>query len=112
MARKGFAASPLQRHKVAGESSILSGRGPCDPCHVIDRSLLTVGQDDELAVVALTRDEHRAYDEGALDLLPSLEVAGRDELAFAVKRFGLLRTLERVTNQRWCPIDNDARRAA
>lgn len=94
-------ASPAQRHKVASMPCIVTGWGPCDPAHLIDRSLTTVGQDDPRAVVPLRRDVHRMYDTGHFDLLPYLEPNYREELAFAVERVGLLATLRRVTNTRW-----------
>jgi hypothetical protein len=112
VARKGFAASPAQRLKCAGAMCIACGQGPgCHPAHVISRAALSEGQDDPLAVVPLCPPEHRLYDTGRLDLLPSLEAGGRDELAFAVKRYGLLRTLQRVTNTRWRPLGERARAA-
>jgi hypothetical protein len=76
-----------------------------DPAHVIDRSVLGEGQDEQLAVVPLCRPHHVAYDNGRLDLLPYLESEGwREHLAFAVARYGLVRTLERVTNVRWTEV--------
>lgn len=74
--------------------------GPIDPAHIIDRSLLTEGQDEPLAVVGLGRALHTRYDENGFDLLPFLERKARKELGFAVERFGLLATLRRVTNDR------------
>lgn len=96
----GFAASPAQREKVKGAACVACGREPCDPAHLLPRSLLSIGQDDPRAVIALCRDDHRAYDQGSLDLLPFLEPVYRTELAYAVNRFGLVATLRRVTNTR------------
>ena len=96
----GFAASPAQRDKVRGASCCACGRQPCDPAHLIPRSLLTVGQEDTRAVIPLCRECHRSYDEALIDLLPHLEPIFRTELAFAVNRFGLIPTLRKVTNQR------------
>lgn len=96
----GFAASPAQRDKVRGAACACCGGTPVDPAHLIPRSLLTIGQDDPRAVIALCRACHRAYDQGSLDLLPYLEPTYSTELAFAVNRFGLARTYRRVTNNR------------
>lgn len=96
----GFAASPAQREKCREASCAACGRSPCDPAHLIPRSLLSVGQDDPRAVIPLCRDDHRFYDEGSLDLLPFLEPLYGTELGYAVNRFGLVATLRRVTNTR------------
>jgi hypothetical protein len=66
----------------------------------LSRGQLIDSQDDPLAVVPLCREHHRAYDTGQLDLLPYLEPHWRDELAFAVQRYGLISTLRRVNNHR------------
>lgn len=71
--------------------------------HVIDRSLTTVGQDDPLAVIPLRIDKHTEYDDHRLDLLPYLADRYDNILAFAVRRVGLITTLERVTGLRWRP---------
>jgi hypothetical protein len=51
----------------------------------------------------LCREHHRAYDEERLSILEFLEPRFREELAYAVENFGLLTTLQRVTNSRWVP---------
>ncbi|HEX3803152.1 MAG TPA: hypothetical protein VHV75_09950 [Solirubrobacteraceae bacterium] len=95
-------ASPEQRQFVRGKFCLECGTAPADPCHIIDRSLLGEGQDDTRAVFPLCRTHHDAYDSRSLDALPLLEQDGwREHLAFAVGRFGLVRTLERVTGERW-----------
>ena len=105
--RRGISpASTAQREKTREALSVVSGRPDCDPAHLLPRSLLTEGQDDPRAVIPLTRDEHGLYDTGRLDLLP-YEPRFREEMAFAVQRFGLLRTLERVSNTRWTPINTE-----
>ena len=93
-------ASSAQREKVREEWCVACGRflGECDPAHLIDRSLLTEGQDDPRAVVALCRTDHRDYDEGRLDLLPFWQRFAV-ELGFAVERFGP-RALRRISNTR------------
>ena len=97
---KSFAASPAQRRKVAGQPCAICLSSPCDPAHLIDRSLTTIGQDDPLAVIPLCRTHHRRFDENGLDILPALEPHYRPELAFAVQRVGLAATYRRVTNRR------------
>jgi cytochrome c553 len=96
----------VQRATVADQACIVcdTHAGHCDPAHIISRAALTDGQDDPRAVVALCRSCHDGYDERGGDLLPYLEPRHRAELAFAVERYGLIRTLERVTNQRWGPV--------
>lgn len=96
-------ASPAQRAKCREQACVVCRQpAPSDPAHLIDRALLSAGQDDPLAVVPLCRTDHDAYDSGLLDLLPYLEPHRRDELAFAVQRYGLLASLRRVTNDdRW-----------
>jgi hypothetical protein len=99
----GFAASKAQRDKCRFATCAVCGGTPCDPAHLIPRSLLSIGQDDPRAVIALCRADHRAYDQGSLDLLPYLEPTYSTELAYAVNRFGLARTYRRVTNSRSLP---------
>lgn len=96
----GFAAAPGQRAAVRGRACLVCAQGPCDPAHLIDRSLVA-DEADPLAVIPLCRECHRLYDEAGLDLLPFLEPHHREHLAFAVQRHGLLRTLVRVTNRQW-----------
>lgn len=99
-------ASTGQRLAVQGRACIVCRQhdDACDPAHLIDRSLLTEGQDDPRAVVPLCRSCHDGYDERGGDLLPYLEPHYRAELAYAVERYGLLRTLQRVTGQHWAPV--------
>lgn len=97
-------ASPVQRKRVEGWGCLVCAERPVDPAHVIDRSLLSEGQDHALAVVPLCRPHHDEYDSRRLDLLPYLESQPwRQVLGFAVARFGLVSTLERVTGERWQP---------
>lgn len=96
-------ASHAQRVKVKGETCVVCEQWPVDPAHLIDRSLCPIGQDDERAVIGLCRKHHSEYDEGKLSLLEHLEPWARQELAYAVERFGLIATLERVTNTRYVP---------
>jgi hypothetical protein len=97
-------ASPAQREKVKGAPCVVCGNYEAvDPAHLIDRSLLTEGQDDPRAVISLCRTHHREYDDGLISVLEHLEPRHREELAFAVERFGLISTLNRVTGLRWEP---------
>jgi hypothetical protein len=67
-------ASEEQRAKVKNALSIVSAKGPCDPAHLWPRS--KGGCDSADCVVPLLRTEHRAYDDGRLDLLPALVAGG------------------------------------
>ena len=73
------------------------------PAHVIDKSVCGDGGGDPRAVIPLCAETHRLYDTGRVSILEYLEPVYREELAFAVERYGLLNTLIRVTNQRWTP---------
>lgn len=97
-------ASPEQRAKVKDRVSILGGEGPCDPCHIWPRSL--GGCDDPLCVFPATREEHRAFDQGHLDVLPALLAHGYvAELQHALGHANgdLLALLERVTGDTYVP---------
>ena len=109
-------ASPAQREAIETRACVVCRQheGGCDPAHLISRAAATDGQDEPLAVVSLCRVCHDRYDgrQGPpLDLLPHLEPHGRDVLGFAVQRYGLLRTLQRVTNTHWLPVESDRRAA-
>jgi hypothetical protein len=97
-------ATPTQRAKVRDRACIVCDAHPCDPAHLIDRSLAPSAGDDSRAVVPLCRRCHREYDDGQLDLLPHLEPRWREEIAFAVEAVGLLSALRRITGQRWAPV--------
>jgi hypothetical protein len=108
MKRGSFAGSRRQQEAVRDKACIVCTASPCDPAHLIDKSLAT-DLGDPRAVVPLCRRCHRAYDEGGLDLLPYLEPRWRVELAFAVERVGLLSTLQRVTNDKsWSTLRDAA----
>lgn len=97
-------ASPEQRAKVKGAVSIVSGEGPCDPAHLVDRSL--GGCDDPLCVVPLVRSEHRAFEAGELDLLPALIAHGLTaEVQHALGHLegNVIGLLEKLTGERWQP---------
>jgi hypothetical protein len=104
-ARASFAASPAQREKVADQPCLVCWQGPCDPAHLIPRSLAPDHGGDPIRVVPLCRRHHRDYDEGGLDLLPHLSLAWRHELAHAVLDHpsGMVGALQRITNQHWGP---------
>lgn len=101
-----FAASPAQREKVADHACIVCWQGPCDPAHLIDRSLAPDHGGDPIRVVPLCRRHHSDYDVGLLDLLPHLSPHWRHEVGSAVTVHpgGLIGALERITNQRWGPV--------
>jgi hypothetical protein len=102
--RSSFAASPAQREKVADQACIVCWKGPCDPAHVVPRSLAPDRGGDPIRVVPLCRLCHTHYDQGVLDLLPHLNVmAWRHELAHAVLVHpgGIVGALERITNTNW-----------
>jgi len=92
-------ASDAQRAKVLGRRCLVCGARPVDPAHLVSRALGGCDQPD--CVVALCRIHHRAFDRGALDLLPRLEPDHRRELAHAVEHLGLVGALRRVTGRRW-----------
>jgi len=98
--RRQFApASTAQRDAVRGARCIVCGaRTAIDPAHLVPRSL--GGCDHPLCVVALCRTHHRAYDRGALDLMPHLEPHYRAQVAHAVAHLGLIGTLRRLTGRR------------
>lgn len=100
---RGFAASAVQREKVAGERCLVCRREvQCDPAHVVPRS--RGGCDHPDCVVPLCRWCHDRYDCGALDLLPWLEVRrmhGLPELAHGLEHVGLLHLLRITTGQVW-----------
>lgn len=105
-------ASPKQRAKIAEEVSIVSGREGCDPAHLWARG--AGGCDHPDCVVPLTREEHRAYDDGKLDILPFLIRDGRiPELQHALEHANgsLTRLLHRVTGERHWPESEIERRA-
>jgi hypothetical protein len=100
-------ASPEQRAKVKVEAScVVCGSDHVHPAHLIDRSL--GGDDDPRAVVALCPAHHREYDDDFLSLVEYLEPYYREEVAYAVMTVGIVRALERLTNQRWAPIERAA----
>jgi hypothetical protein len=97
-------ASPAQRAAVAGRGSIVSGETPVDAAHLTPRAW--GGCDDPLCVVPLTRAEHRAFDDGRLDILPFLIAHGCwAELAHAVEahRMDPIALLHRCTGERYVP---------
>jgi hypothetical protein len=91
-------ASTDQREAVRDRACVVCRQGPCDPAHVIDRSI--GGDDHPDAVVPLCRTCHTAYDEGGMDLLPYLEPHYRDAQAYAVSLVGIARAYDRITNSR------------
>lgn len=98
--KRTLAVERKLRESINGRSCAVCGQQPVDPAHVIDRSLAN-DHGDPRSVVPLCREHHDEYDDHRLDLLPYLEGRFRSQLAFAVERFGLLSTLQRVTGEIW-----------
>lgn len=98
-------ATEEQRALVRDVACIVCAQGPCDPAHLIDRSLAPSWGDDPRIVVALCRRCHRLYDDHDLDLSPFLEPYYRDAVAVAVQAVGLFRALNRITGKAWMPIE-------
>ncbi len=90
-------ASPPQREKVAGARCLVCGRVPCDPAHLVPRSL--GGCDEPDCVVPLCRSCHRDFDERRLCLLPYLEPGPQAELAHAVLHLPLVAVVERLAGE-------------
>lgn len=103
--RSGFTpASREQRAAIKDRGSIVSGEQPCDGAHLTPRAL--GGCNHPLCVVPLTRIEHRAFDDGKLDILPYLYAHGLyDEIAHAIQEhhLDLVSLLQRLTGVRWAP---------
>jgi ferredoxin len=98
--------TPAQRERVRDLACIVCGEcvGYCDPAHVIPRAVTSVdAANDVRAVVPLCPIEHRAYDEGRLDLSPYLEPRWRDSAEWAVGAVGLFAALRQITGERWVP---------
>lgn len=96
----GFAASPAQREKVAGQRCIVCLASPVDPAHLCPRAM--GGCTHPACVICLCRKDHEAYDAGRLDLLPYFE-AFRVEFQHALEHLAPLRLLHVVTGVRWAP---------
>lgn len=104
-------ATPAQRAAVEGRACIVCASHPCDPAHVIDRSMAPSAGDDPRATVPLCRRCHELYDDGSLDLSPYLEPHWRSAVAWAVEAVGLFRAVRRITKRSWAPVE-DAQEAA
>ena len=106
--RPGFTAtSPAQRAKVSGARCTACGVGEAiDPAHLAPRA--AGGCDAPDCVLPLCRHCHRAFDDGRLDLLSHLGPEHRPELAHALGHLGLIALVERVTAERWGPLERCA----
>lgn len=91
-------ASKAQRAKCHDVACLVCGEWGCEPAHVVSRAQGGCAAPE--CVVPLCHRDHRAYDLGALDLLPFLEPSWRDEQAHAVSHLGIARAYRRVTNDR------------
>jgi hypothetical protein len=100
---RGFAASPAQRRKVAGQVCAVCQQEPCDPAHLTPRGFR--GCDDADCVIALCRLHHEAFDNSTLDLCPHLSGAGFErELAHMQGHYSdPLSVLVRLSGCRWVP---------
>jgi hypothetical protein len=102
-------ATSEQRALVKDRACVVCGRQPCDPAHLVDRSLAPLAGDDPRAVVPLCRaTHHREFDEGQLDLSAYLEPHWRESIAWAVEAVGLFPALRRITKRRWQPVEEAA----
>lgn len=101
-------ATPEQRLAVAEKACIVCAKGPCDPAHLIDRSLAPSWGDDPRIVIPLCGLCHYFYDHDELDLSPHLEPRYREQVAVAVEAVGLFRALNRITGKRWAPVEQES----
>lgn len=93
-----MAATERQRAAVVGRRCIVCGTDRrVDPAHLFPRSLGGCG--DALCVTALCRRCRRAYDRGELNLLPYVEPAWRQQVAYAVRHVGLIGALRPLTGE-------------
>ncbi len=105
--RKAVAvASREQAAKRSAGVSIVSGASHgLDAAHLCSRAL--GGCDHPDCTIPLTREEHRAFDAGELDLLRYLVPHHVDEIAHALHHYrgDLVALLERLTGTKWHPAD-------
>lgn len=106
---RGFAASPAQQAKIRDLACIVCGRdrheAKIEAAHVYPRRLASC--DCAEGVVALCHEDHRAFDEGKLDLLPALIAHGyRAEVAHAFLEHDapFAEVLKQVTGVSWKPV--------
>ncbi len=100
-------ATPDQRERVKDRACIVCAAHPCDPAHLIDRSLAPGSGDSSAMVVPLCRPCHRAYDDGDLDLTPYVEPHWRDAVACAVEAVGLIGALRRISKRQWTVVPSE-----
>jgi len=94
---RGFAVSTAQRAKVKDARCLVCHSAPCDPAHLVGRTLDKDG--DPRHVIPLCRRCHTCYDTGSLDLLPH-EAGFREEMGYAVSLYGSVSTIKRVANNK------------
>lgn len=101
--RKPFAASPSQRAKVKAQVCAVCQADHVDAAHLTPRSFR--GCDSPDCVIGLCRVHHRAFDDGALDLLPFLSGGGFEaELAHMQGHYSdPLSVVFRLSGCRWIP---------
>jgi hypothetical protein len=91
-----------QKARVAGLPCIVCAEhaGHCHPAHVVARShpkMPDEAANDTRAVIPLCFTDHRAYDDGKLDLLPYLEPVWRDAQEWAAGAVGLATAMRTIT---------------
>jgi hypothetical protein len=91
-----------QKRRVAGLACIVCAEhaGHCHPAHVVPRShpkMTDEAANSTRAVVPLCFTDHRAYDDGKIDLLPYLEPAWRDAQEWAAGAVGLASAMRTIT---------------
>lgn len=88
-------ASDPQREKVRDRVCVYCGERPCDPAHLVPRSL--GGCDHVDCVISLCRIHHDAFDRGALDIEAVLALPDfRDERAHMAGHWSFARCIERL----------------
>jgi hypothetical protein len=96
-------ASPAQRAKVKAQVCAVCQAEHVDAAHLTPRGFR--GCDSEDCVIGLCRAHHRAFDDGALDLLPFLSGGGFEaELAHMQGHYSdPLSVVFRLSGCRWIP---------
>jgi hypothetical protein len=96
-------ASPVQRAKVKAQVCAVCQAEHVDAAHLTPRGFR--GCDSEDCVIGLCRAHHRAFDDGALDLLPFLSGGGFEaELAHMQGHYSdPLSVVFRLSGCRWIP---------
>lgn len=102
--RSVMACTPAQKAAVESKACLVCSHGPCDPAHLVPRSLAPGAGEDPRATVPLCRRCHDLYERHQLDLSPYLEPHYRESVAWAVEAVGLFGALREITGKYWQPI--------